>query len=252
MFFSGCSLGCVYCQNHRISGAEAGRNVTTEELSRLFCLLQGKGAENINLVTPDHFVPSILEALLLAKKAGLCIPVVYNCSGYEKTDTLRLLEGYVDVYLTDFKYMDSRLAGRYSHAPDYPEQAARALEEMVRQQGNAVFDERGILRRGVIVRHLLLPGCVENGRRVVRYAFENYGNRIFYSLMNQYTPCVQEQAYPELNRCVTRREYKALVDYALGLGIENGFIQEGETARESFIPDFDAPGFLEEIMEDKV
>lgn len=250
VFFSGCSLGCVYCQNQRISGGETGTTITVEELSRLFGLLQEKGAENINLVTPDHFAPLILEALLDAKKSGLGIPVVYNCSGYEKADTLRLLEGHVDVYLTDFKYMDSRLAGRYSHAPDYPARAREALAEMVRQQETPVFDHRGILCRGVILRHLLLPGCVENGRQVVRYAFENYGNRIFYSLMNQYTPCVQEQAYPELCRRVTRREYNALVDYALELGVENGFIQEGETARESFIPDFDDPGLLGEIMEE--
>ena len=249
VFFSGCGLGCVYCQNHRISRAQVGETLTVEELSRLFVLLQEKGAENINLVTPDHFAPAILEALLLAKREGLHIPVVCNCSGYEKAETLGLLEGQVDIYLTDLKYMDSRLAARYSHAPDYPERAMEALAEMVRQCGDAVFDERGMMRRGVILRHLLLPGCVENGKKVVREVFERYGNRIYYSLMNQYTPCVPEDRYPELCRRVTRREYDALVDHALELGVENGFIQEGETSRESFIPDFEDSGFLAEILQ---
>lgn len=248
VFFSGCGLGCVYCQNHRISGAKMGKTVTVEELSQLFGLIQEKGAENINLVTPDHYAPVIMEALLLAKKEGLYLPVVYNCSGYEKKETLCRLEGYVDIYLTDFKYMDSSLAARYSHAPDYPGRAMEALTEMVRQCGDAVFDEGGIMRRGVIVRHLLLPGCVNNGQRVLREVFGKFGNQIYYSLMNQYTPCVQEDRYPELCRRVTCREYDALVDYALELGIENGFIQEGETSLESFIPDFEDSGFLEEIL----
>lgn len=249
VFFSGCGLGCIYCQNQSIAKARHGRAVTTGQLSRLFLLLQKQGAENINLVTPSHYALAILEALQQAKEEGLSIPVVYNCSGYEKAEVLCLLEGYVDVYLTDFKYMDSSLAFRYSHAADYPERAKEALSEMVRQQGEAVFDERGMMRQGVILRHLLLPGCVKNGCQVIKYAFESYGNNIFYSLMNQYTPCIQADIYPELNRRVTDREYNSLVNYALDLGVENGFIQEGETAQESFIPDFEEPGFLSQILD---
>ncbi len=251
VFFSGCGLGCVYCQNQSIAKAGYGRAMTIEQLSRLFLLLQEQGAENINLVTPSHYALAILEALKQAKEDGLGIPVVYNCSGYEKAEVLRLLEGYVDIYLTDFKYMDDSLGLRYSHAPDYPKRAKEALQEMVRQQGEAVFNERGMMQRGVILRHLLLPGCVKNGRQVVEYAFKAYGNHIFYSLMNQYTPCIQIDAYPELNRRVTDREYASLVNYALDLGVENGFIQEGETAKESFIPDFEESGFLSQVLDDR-
>lgn len=249
VFFSGCSLGCVYCQNYSIAQAKVGQIVSAEQLSRVFLVLQEAGAENINLVTPSHYAYDIRDAILLARKGGLHLPVVYNCSGYEKAEVLKELEGVVDIYLTDFKYMDETLAERYSHAVDYPQKAKEALAEMVRQIGEPVFDERGMMQRGVILRHLLLPGCLENGKRVVCYAFESYGNQIFYSLMNQYTPLAQIEKYPELNRKVTRREYDALVDYALDLGVENGFVQEGETAEESFIPDFEEPGLLRRVLE---
>ena len=247
VFFSGCSLGCVYCQNREISRAAVGRTVSIQQLTFIFLLLQEKGAENINLVTPSHYAPAIKEAVELARQQGLELPIIYNCSGYERVEVLRQLEGIVDVYLTDFKYMDQELARRYSRAKDYPQVARAALAEMVRQQGQAVFDGRGIMKKGVILRHLLLPGAVGNGKKIVRYAYENYGNRIYYSLLNQYTPVEQQEALPELNRRVTRREYDALVDMALELGVEHGFIQEGKTAQESFIPDFDDRGLLDLI-----
>ena len=243
VFFSGCSLGCVYCQNRQLSEADAGKTVSAARLSEIYLELQEIGAANINLVTASHYIPQVADSLASARKNGLKIPAVFNCSGYELPESLKLLEGIIDIYLTDFKYMDSGAALRYSRAEDYPERAKKALAEMVRQQPEPKFDSRGMMKKGVIVRHLLLPGMVENGRRTVRYVYETYGDHVFLSLMNQYTPFKRlEKDYPELCRKVTKREYDALVEYAINLGVVNGFIQEGETAEESFIPDFDGEG----------
>lgn len=242
VFFCGCPLHCVYCQNHEIAAAKKGKSITAERLSEIFLELQEKDAANINLVTPTHYTPQIIRAAELARKQGLRLPIVYNCSGYEKVETLSQLEGIVDIYLTDFKYMDGRLAERYSHAPDYPETAKRALSEMVRQQPEPELDSREMMKKGVVVRHLLLPGGVENAKAVVRYVYEMYKDRVFLSLMNQYTPLKYVKAFPEINRRVTDEEYEELVDYAIELGVENGFVQEGETAKESFIPEFDYEG----------
>ena len=178
----------------------------------------------------------------MARKSGLAIPLVYNCSGYEKVETLKLLEGVVDIYLTDFKYMDVEAARAYSHAPDYPEVAKAALQEMVRQIGEPVFDGVGMMKKGVIVRHLLLPNHLKNAKGVVQYIYETYGDTVYLSLMNQYTPLPGLEQWPEINRRVTKREYGRLLDYTLSLGVENAFIQEGETAKESFIPAFDCEG----------
>ena len=243
VFFSGCPLRCVYCQNYDIAHAERGIEISVERLAEIFLELQEKKANNINLVTPTHYSIEAAQAVRIAREKGLTIPVVYNCSGYEKVETLKLLEGIVDIYLTDFKYMDKTIAKRYSHAENYPEVAKMALEEMVRQCGQPEFDERGMMTKGVIVRHLLLPGQMQNGKDVVKYLYETYGDRIFISLMNQYTPLPHVAAYPEINRKVTEEEYDELVDYAIDMGVENGFIQEGETAEESFIPDFDNEGW---------
>ena len=244
VFFSGCSMGCIFCQNHNIAEAKAGKIITIERLSQIFLELQGEGAANINLVTPTHYVPQIIEALEMARKAGLDLPVVYNTSGYEKVETLRRLNGYVDVYLPDFKYLDPEHAKKYSGAEDYPEVAKAALEEMVRQTGNPVFNDAGIMTKGVIVRHLLLPGCLRDARRIVKYLYETYGDQIYMSLMNQYTPLdtLNREKYPELAKKVTKKAYDVLVDYAIDLGVEQAFIQEGETAKESFIPDFSYEG----------
>lgn len=242
VFFSGCPLGCVYCQNREISRGQYGKMLSPGELSEVFMRLSDLGAHNINLVTPTHYSKEIKEALNLAKEKGLNIPVVYNCSGYELCETLRDLEGLVDIYLTDFKYMDRKTAKKYSGAEDYPEVAAAALDEMMRQCPEPLFDDEGMMKRGVIVRHLLLPGQLQNAKDVVRYVYGTFGDNAILSLMSQYTPVGDMSGYPELERKVTAEEYDALVDYAWGLGVENAFIQEGEAASESFIPPFDLEG----------
>jgi putative pyruvate formate lyase activating enzyme len=242
VFFSGCSLGCVYCQNKNIAQGLAGKKITISRLSDIFLELKEQGAENINLVTPSHYVPQILEALHLAKAKGLELPIVYNCSGYEQLSSLKLLEGSVDIYLPDLKYMDKQGAERYSGCEDYFSYASQAIREMVRQTGDPVFDDRGMMKKGVIVRHLTLPGYLQDSKNIIKYLHEAYGDRIFISIMNQYTPMETVAGYPELNRRITEDEYEELVDYAIELGVENGFIQEGETASESFIPEFNNEG----------
>ncbi len=318
VFFSGCVLRCVYCQNREIawlcarSGNTAcGKEISGERLAEIFLELQEKHANNINLVTPTHFAPQIAEAIRLARSQGLRLPVVYNTGSYEKVETLKSLNGLVDIYLPDLKYASRHLAERYSNAPDYFERASEAIAEMVRQTGEPVFgpeeesegagilngpeeenegagilngreeksegagslngrekngedagilngpEKRGegmgslnesgenegcrLMKKGVIVRHLVLPGSVADSKRIIHYLHETYGNRIYISIMNQYTPMGLAD-FPELNRKVRRREYEKVVDYALALGVENGFIQEGGTAEESFIPAFDWEG----------
>lgn len=242
VFFSGCSLGCAFCQNRTISKGQSGKVITVEHLAELFLDLQAQKANNINLVTAGHFLPQVREALILAKEQGLTIPVVYNSSGYEKAEMLRYLEGLVDIYLPDLKYLEADLAGKYSHAKDYPEVAMKALEEMVRQVRTPEFDERGMMKKGVIVRHLLLPGHVRNSKKVLEYLYGTYGDQIYISLMNQYTPMPAMKDDPQLSRKVTDREYDRLLDHAISFGVTNCFIQEGETAKESFIPEFNGEG----------
>ena len=246
VFFSGCALGCVYCQNREISYAAKGCEITTEELVQTFFALKEQGAHNINLVTASHYLPQVASALRTAKQQGLGIPVVYNTGGYDTVEALRRLEGLVDIYLPDFKYMDSARAAKYSHAADYPEVARKALAEMVRQRPKPVFDEDGMMRSGVIVRHLLLPGGREDSLAVVRYLYETYGDSIYMSLMKQYTPLLHDGRYPELERKIRRKEYDRVVEYALDLGVRNAYIQECGTARESFIPAFDGTGLIKE------
>lgn len=258
VFFSGCNLRCVYCQNHKIAAGRTGQRMSTEELSAAFLSLQEQGCHNINLVTPSHFVPQIRQALQQTK---LRIPVVYNTSSYECVQTLRQMEGLVDIYLADLKYLDKGLSGKYSHAEDYPETAKAAIAEMVRQTGGITYvralqgteqtseqketiksateyPDGALMARGVIVRHLLLPGQVEEAKRVLRYLYETYGDTIAVSILNQYTPLPHVAAYPELNRKVTDEEYEEVVEFALELGIGHGFLQEGQAASESFIPEF--------------
>lgn len=269
VFFSGCTLRCVYCQNASIAAGQAGKNISRERLVEIFLELQEMGANNINLVTPTQFVPQIAWALDAARKQGLTLPVIYNTGSYEYVDTLKQMEGLVDVYLPDLKYYSPKLSRRYSHAPDYFTVASKAIEEMVRQTGEPVFQKSDdlpapkndsnaeaagaafdnsdyatmpLLTRGVIVRHLVLPNCVEDSKKVIHYLYETYENRIYISIMNQYTPVTPLPKYPELNRKITKKEYDTVVDYAISLGVENGFIQEGETASESFIPPFDLTG----------
>lgn len=242
VFFSGCALGCVYCQNYNIAKAITGKIITVERLAQIFLELQQKKASNINLVTPGHYTPQILQALSIAKSEGLNIPIVYNSSGYEKTETLRILEGYIDIYLPDFKYMSEVISKKYSNCYDYASYAREAVNEMYRQVGKPVFDSNGIMKRGVIVRHLTLPGCLEDSKQILEYLYHTFQDNIFISIMNQYTPLAHVKSYPELNRKITDKEYDELVDYAISLGVENGFIQEGDTASESFIPEFNEEG----------
>lgn len=243
VFFSGCVLRCVFCQNGNIANGSTGKIISSERLVEIFLELQEKGANNINLVTPTHFVPQIIDALKAAKLRGLNIPIVYNTGSYENVETIRALSGLVDIYLPDLKYFSSELSAKYSKASDYFYHASKAIDEMVKQVGEPTFDENGIMQNGVIVRHLLLPGCVEDSKKVVKYLYEKYGDSIFIGIMNQYTPMPGiGEKYPELNRKITDEEYDELVDYAIELGVENGFIQEGDTALESFIPDFDMEG----------
>lgn len=243
VFFSGCSMGCIFCQNQAIARGQSGKFITIERLADIFLELQSKGAHNINLVTPDHYGPSIIAALDLARKHGLSLPVICNCSGYTSPAVLKLFEGYVDVWLPDFKYCDPAIAARYSHAPDYFEIAKASLAEMYRQAGDAVFDDTGMIQKGVIVRHLTLPGYMADSKRILDYLHDTYGGHIYISIMNQFTPMPQLLPdYEELNHTISASDYEALVDYAIDIGIENGFIQEGETASESFIPPFDNEG----------
>ena len=249
VFFCGCNLKCVFCQNEKISRGLIGKEVSVEKLSDIFISLQEQGANNINLVTPSHYVLQIKEALILAKKKGLTIPIVYNSSAYELPETLRILDGLIDIYLPDFKYFDEEKAVKYSNAPSYPGIAKKAIAEMFRQVGEPVFGDNGLMKKGVIVRHLLLPLGVKNAKDVVNCLYETYSDKIYISLMNQYTPMTDSatlkkagEKYPELLRKVTKREYERLLDYVLSLGIKNAYFQEGDTASDSFIPDFDYTG----------
>lgn len=242
VFFSGCSLHCVFCQNREISDGKAGKVISKERLSDIFMELADKGANNINLVTPGQYIPDIVWAVNNAKSRGMKLPIIYNTSGYENVTELKLLEGIVDVYLPDFKYMDSTLSARYSRAKDYPSVAKQALSEMVRQQPDVVIDDaKGLIQKGVIVRQLLLPGHVNDAKAVLKYLYDTYHDHVYISMMSQFTPIALKD-YPEINRTVTRREYERLVDYALEIGITNAFIQEGDVAKDSFIPAFDCEG----------
>lgn len=248
VFFSYCPLRCVYCQNRDIAIGDAGTEVSVRRLARIYLELAAQGARNVNLVTPTHYAPAVVESVALARTAGLELPVVYNTSGYETVEAIGLLDGTVDVYLTDFKYADAQTARRYSNAPDYPEVALAALDAMVAQAGRPVFeeapdgDEPPRILRGVVVRHLLLPGRLEESKRVVRLLHERYGDAVLLSLMNQYTPLRRFERYPELNETVPAGDYESLLDYADELGVEDYYWQEGGADSESFIPPFDQTG----------
>lgn len=242
VFFSGCSLHCVFCQNREISDGKEGKVISKERLSDIFIELADKGANNINLVTPGQYIPDIVWAVNDAKSRGMKLPIIYNTSGYENVTELKLLEGIVDVYLPDFKYMDSTLSAMYSRAKDYPSVAKQALSEMVRQQPEVVIDDAtGLIQKGVIVRQLLLPGHVNDAKAVLKYLYDTYRDHVYISMMSQFTPIALED-YLEINRTVTKREYERLVNYALEIGITNAFIQEGDVAKDSFIPAFDCEG----------
>lgn len=243
VFFSGCALQCTFCQNRTIALDECGRVISPKRLAEIYLELQEKGAANINLVTAGHFVPQTAYSLQLARQQGLTLPVVYNTGSYEEVSSLMLLDGLVQIYLPDLKYYSSELAFRYSRAADYFEKAAAAIAEMYRQTGQPVMDpETGLMKRGVIVRHLLLPGQSKDSKHILRYLHETYGNNIYVSIMNQFTPLADSALPEELNRTVTHAEYEKILSFAERIGIEKGFYQEGDTAKESFIPPFDLEG----------
>lgn len=242
VFFSNCTLKCVFCQNNDISQCNAGKEISVERLSEIFLELQDKGALNINLVTPTHYVPQIIEGLKIAKNKGLNLPIVYNSSGYENIETIKYLKGYIDVYLPDFKYYNNKYSLKYSSTKDYFDFATKAIDEMIKQVGDIKFNKEGIIERGVIVRHLLLPGLLFDSKKILDYLYKTYGDRIYISIMNQYTPLTQVENYPEINKRISEKYYNTIIDYAISIGIQNAFVQEEGTAKESFIPPFNYEG----------
>lgn len=242
IFFSGCNLKCCYCQNKGISNDNFGINISVERLSELMLELQAKNANNINLVTPTHFVPSIIEAIKLARANGLSIPIVYNTSGYESINTIKLLAGYVDIYLTDFKYFNNKLGEDLSKVKNYFEIASLALEEMYKQVGKNKFASNGMMTKGIIVRCLVLPTKGTDTKKIINYLHKKYQDNIYLSIMNQYTPVNHSDTFTFLNDKVSDKEYDDIINYALDLGVKNAYIQEGETQDESFIPPFNLEG----------
>lgn len=276
IFFSGCPLGCVFCQNREIALGNAGNNISVRHLAEIMLSLEQQGANNINLVTPTQYVPQIIEAVKMARSgiaagsvlhcpssrrdmsdrgrisgsiAGkadirrLSIPIVYNTGSYETTETVDKLAGIVDIFLPDLKYFSPELSQKYSAAPDYFSVASKAITRMAEISGPCVFDGRGMLKKGTIIRHLVLPGHTEDSKKILRWVYSQFRDNVYVSIMNQYTPMPGiEKFYPELGRKVTRREYDKVVNYAIDLGIENAYIQEGGTQKESFIPAFDGEG----------
>lgn len=244
IFFTYCNLRCLFCQNYKISTLNYGIEISIEKFSEICLELQDRGATNINLVTPTHYVPLIIEGIKLAKKNGLSIPIVYNSSGYENVDTIKLLDGIIDIYLPDLKYYSNEYSIKYSKCRDYFKYASEAIDEMVRQRGNCVFDKEGNIISGVIVRHLLLPGMENDSKKILKYLYEKYRDNVYISIMNQYTP-IRKCEYEELNSKIDDSIYDEVIDYAWDIGIRNAFIQEDGTQSESFIPDFDLNSLTE-------
>ena len=241
VFFSHCPLRCVYCQNATIAAGEAGWEVDVERLAEICLDLQGQGALNVNFVTPTHYSLQVRDAVALARGRGLALPVVWNTSGYERIEVVEALDGTVDVWLADFKYADAALAREYSHAPDYPDVALAAIGRMAELAGTPKFDEQGSMTGGVIVRHLVLPGAVENSRNALEALWNRFGDTVLYSIMNQYTPVID---HPVLGRATSAAEYEAVLDFADELGIDDYFWQDGPAAAESFIPAWTGEGVL--------
>lgn len=242
IFFSGCNLNCIFCQNEDISHQCFGKEITDERLVEIMFELSAKGAANINLVTPTHFAERLIPILEKAKKDGLEIPILYNSGGYEKVETLKKLEGLIDIYMPDFKYWDKALAKEYSKAEDYREVAKKAIEEMVRQQPKVVFDDEGMMKKGVLIRHMMMPQGLYDSEKVMEYLYNTYGDKVYFSIMSQYTPTKAVSNHPILKNRVTTDEYDALIDFCVDMGMENAFTQEGESAEESFIPPFTLEG----------
>lgn len=242
VFFSGCNMKCIFCQNYEISSLCIGKTIKTEELSDIFLNLQKDGAHNINLVTPTHFILHIVEALKIAKVKGLSIPIIYNTSGYEKVESLEKLIGLVDVFLPDIKYFSPTLSKKYSSASDYFYYAAQAIKFMIDNWGYPYFDKSGMLVKGVLIRHLILPGCNNDSKKILKWIYDNFGSNAYISLMSQYTPMHLSATCPEIDRKLTQKEYDKVIDYFFQIGLENGFVQENSSADEKYKPDFDLKG----------
>lgn len=242
IFFSNCNLKCIFCQNKKISTCGYGVEITIKRFAEICLELQKQGANNINLVTPTMYVPNIIKGIKIAKKNGLKIPIVYNTSSYENVDTIKMLKGYIDIYLPDLKYWDNEYGIKYSHVNNYFEVATKAIDEMYKQVGKPIFDDDGLMTKGVIIRVLLLPDLVEDCKKIIKYIYDKYNNNVFISIMNQYTPLYNFENFTNLNRKVTDDEYNEVINYACDLGIINGYIQEGETQDINFIPNFDKTG----------
>lgn len=248
VFFVHCTLGCVFCQNRMISRKTgSGTTLTAEQLAEVYLSLEEQGAHNINLVTATHYAPDVARSIVLARDQGLRIPFVLNSGGYEKVETLQMLEGLIQIYLPDYKYYSSYYAGMYSAAPDYFEVADAAIEEMVRQTGAPVYDAQGLLQRGTIIRHLMLPGLSGDTKQVLRHIAERWGETVLVSLMRQYTPIAMEQ-YPELNHKVTDADYEEATQWFMEMGL-SGFFQDAESIDESFIPSFRGEGLQTDKMQ---
>lgn len=242
VFFSNCNLSCVFCQNHKISQEGVGKEITIERLGEIFLELQSKGANNINLVTPTHYVPQIIAAIKLAKEKGLTIPILYNTNGYDSIETIKSLKGYIDVYLPDFKYFNDKYAIRYSKVKGYRNNVLTILKEMVAQVGTPIFNDNGIIQKGVIIRHLMLPGLLFDSKKVIDDIYNTFGDAVYISIMNQYTPMNKVFDYPEINKPLNPKHYDSLINYALDLGVKNGFIQDTGTNTEFYVPSFNNEG----------
>jgi putative pyruvate formate lyase activating enzyme len=242
VFFSNCNLNCVFCQNHEISHEAVGKEISIERLSEIFLELEKKGCHNINLVNPTHYVPQIIEGIKLARENGLTIPIAYNSNGYEKVETIKSLKGYIQIYIPDLKYFEDKYAIKYSKAPNYFNIASKAIGEMVDQVGKPVFNEQGMMQSGVIIRHLMLPGLLFDSKKVVDYIYKAFGDAIYLSLMNQYTPMYGAKDYPEINKPLNPKHYDSLIDHCIEIGYKNAFIQESGTSSEIFVPNFNLEG----------
>lgn len=239
VFFSNCNLKCVFCQNHLISQENTGIEISIKKLSQVFIELQNKKAHNINLVTPTHYAAQIIDAVSLSKNHGLSIPVLYNTNSYENVDTIRALKGTIDVFLPDLKYFSDKYSVKYSNAKNYFKVASKAIEEMINVVGSPVFDKDGMIQKGVIVRHMMLPGLLFDSKKIIDFLYNEFGDSIYISIMNQYTPLHKACDYPEISKTLNPKMYDSLVDYAISLGITQGFIQEDGSANKSYVPDFD-------------
>lgn len=242
VFFSYCNFKCVFCQNHEISQEFKGMAVSIKRLSEIFLNLQNQGANNINLVTPTHYVPQIIEALDIAKKNGLTIPILYNTNGYDSLETIKLLNGYIDVYLPDFKYFDDKYAIKYSKVKNYKDNLIPVLKEMFRQVGKPEFFDNGIMKKGMIIRHLMLPGLLFDSKKVIDSIYNTFKDDVYISIMNQYTPMYNAKDYPEINKTLNEKHYDCLVDYAASIGVKNGFVQDSGSNTTEFVPSFNFEG----------